>query len=558
MAFNLKTFKDKLLFIPLGGANEIGINVNLYHFQGKWIMVDCGSGFADDHLPGVDMIVADLKFIERHKSDLLGIILTHAHEDHLGALQYLWNSLECPIYTTRFTKNFLKTKLSDYSFAKDIKINEIQPGTKFDLGPFNIEMVPLTHSAPEMQALMIRTQAGNILHTGDWKFDPDPVVGMQSDFEILKKCGDEGVLALVCDSTNVFNEGVSGSEGDVRKSLVDIIAGCPKMVVVTTFASNLARLDTLIHAGQKAGRKVALTGRSLHRMLAAAQESGYLNDIAPLIDERSIANHKREEILVIATGCQGEALAATAKMANRSHNWVKLAQKDTVIFSSKIIPGNDKKIFKMFNTFVKMGVEVITERDHFVHVSGHPAVEELKKMYELVRPKICIPVHGEPVHIHEHAKLARASGIKKTIEVENGSVALLDEKDPKVIDSVENGYLAVDGNYLLPDSSPIFRMRRRMRDDGLVVASVVVDGKSQLATRPLLCLPGILDPKEDEAFIDSIKQEIIDALELKRKQSKNILLIDQIDECVKGAIRRILKNEINKSPAIIVNVGEVS
>lgn len=557
MAFNLKTFKDKLLFIPLGGANEIGINVNLYHFQGKWIMVDCGSGFADDHLPGVDMIVADLKFIEKHKADLLGIIVTHAHEDHLGAIQYLWNSLECPLYTTRFTKNFLKTKLSDYSFAKDIKINEIQPGTKFDLGPFNIEMVPLTHSAPEMQALMIRTEAGNILHTGDWKFDPDPVVGMQSDFEILKKCGDEGVLALVCDSTNVFNEGVSGSEGDVRKSLVDIIAGCPKMVVVTTFASNLARLDTLIHAGQKAGRKVALTGRSLHRMLAAAQESGYLTDIAPLIDERSIANHKREEILVIATGCQGEALAATAKMANRSHNWVKLAPKDTVIFSSKIIPGNDKKIFKMFNTFVKMGVEVITERDHFVHVSGHPAIEELKKMYELVRPQICVPVHGEPVHIHEHAKLARANGIKKTIEVENGSVALLDAKDPKVIDTVENGYLAVDGNYLLPDSSPIFRMRRRMRDDGLVVASVIVDGKSQLATRPLICLPGILDPKEDEEFIDSIKQEIIDALELKRKQSKNILLIDQVDECVKGAIRRILKSEINKSPAIIVNVGEV-
>ena len=557
MSFNPKNYKDKLLFIPLGGSNEIGINVNLYHFQGKWIMIDCGSGFADEYLPGVDMIVADLKFIEKHKKDLLGLVLTHAHEDHLGAIQYLWSSLECPIYTTKFTKNFLKMKLSEYAFANDIKINEVKAGDKFDLGPFSIEMIPLTHSAPEMQALMIRTAAGNIMHTGDWKFDPDPVVGTLSDLDILKKCGDEGVLALVCDSTNVFNEGISGSEGDVRKSLVDIIAGCPKMVVVTTFASNLARLDTLIHAGQKAGRKIALTGRSLHRMLAAAQESGYLNDIAPLIDERAVGNYKREELLIIATGCQGEAMAATAKMANKTHASVKLSPKDTVIFSSKIIPGNDKKIFRMFNIFVKMGVEVITERDHFVHVSGHPAIEELKKMYELVRPKICIPVHGEPVHIHEQAKLAKANGIKKTVEVENGSVVLIDEKDPKIIDSVENGYLAVDGDYLLPDSSPIFKMRRKIRDAGIVVASIVVNGKAELVTKPLIVMPGLLDPKDDEDFLNSITQEVEQALHTQRKNSKGRLLIDQIQECAKSSIRRILKHEINKSPMIIVNIGEV-
>ena len=557
MSFNPKTYKDKLLFIPLGGSNEIGINVNLYHFQGKWIMIDCGSGFADEYLPGVDMIVADLKFIEKHKKDLLGLVLTHAHEDHLGAIQYLWSSLECPIYTTKFTKNFLKMKLSEYAFANDIKINEVKAGDKFDLGPFSIEMIPLTHSAPEMQALMIRTAAGNIMHTGDWKFDPDPVVGTLSDLDILKKCGDEGVLALVCDSTNVFNEGISGSEGDVRKSLVDIIAGCPKMVVVTTFASNLARLDTLIHAGQKAGRKIALTGRSLHRMLAAAQESGYLNDIAPLIDERAVGNYKREELLIIATGCQGEAMAATAKMANKTHASVKLSPKDTVIFSSKIIPGNDKKIFRMLNIFVKMGVEVITERDHFVHVSGHPAIEELKKMYELVRPKICIPVHGEPVHIHEQAKLAKANGIKKTVEVENGSVVLIDEKDPKIIDSVENGYLAVDGDYLLPDSSPIFKMRRKIRDAGIVVASIVVNGKAELVTKPLIVMPGLLDPKDDEDFLNSITQEVEQALHTQRKNSKGRLLIDQIQECAKSSIRRILKHEINKSPIIIVNIGEI-
>lgn len=557
MSFNLKTYQDKLLFIPLGGSNEIGINVNLYHFQGKWIMVDCGSGFADEHLPGVDMVVADLSFIESNKKDLLGIILTHAHEDHLGAIQYLWDELECPIFTTKFTKVFLKSKLSEYTFSSNMKIHEIDPKEKFNLGPFSIEMIGLTHSAPEMHALMIRTDAGNVLHTGDWKFDPKPIVGGASDQDALKSCGDEGVLALVCDSTNVFNEGVSGSEGDVRDSLVDIIAGCPKMVVVTTFASNLARLDTIIHAGQKAGRKVALSGRSLHRMFAAAQESGYLNDITPLVDERAIGNYKREELLIVATGCQGEPMAATGKMASGSHQSVKLRPKDTVIFSSKIIPGNDKKIFRLFNIFVRKGIEVITEKDHFVHVSGHPAVDELKKMYELVRPNVCIPVHGEPVHIHEHAKLAKANGIKHSIEVKNGSVVLLEQDGTKIIDQVKNGYLAVDGHYLLSEDSIIFKMRRRMRESGIVVASVVLDDKLKLVTNPMLSMPGLFDSIEDGEIISTLKQDIVDALYNQRKQSKGMLINDQIDACIRRVLRRGIKQETGKSPMIIVNIEEV-
>ncbi len=557
MAINLKQYKDKLLFIPLGGSNEIGINVNLYQYKGKWIMVDCGSGFADDYLPGVDMVVADLSFIEEHKKDLLGIILTHAHEDHLGAVQYLWNELGCPIYTTKFTKSFLKSKIAEYNFADHLKIHETDPAKRFELGPFTIDMIGLTHSAPEMQALMIRTEAGNVLHTGDWKFDPNPIVGKESDQEALKKCGDEGVLALVCDSTNVFNEGTSGSEGDVRKSLVDIIAGCPKMVVVTTFASNLARLDTIIHAGQKAGRKVALSGRSLHRMFAAAQECGYLKDIKPLIDERTIGNYKREDLLVIATGCQGEPMAATSKMANGTHHSVKLAKNDTVIFSSKIIPGNDKKIFKLFNVFVKQGVEVITEQDHFVHVSGHPGVEELQKMYELVRPQVCIPVHGEPVHIHEHAKLAKSSGIKEAIEVENGSVVLLEKEGSKIVDFVKNGYLAVDGNYLLPDDSQIFKMRRRMRDSGIVVASIILDNKLRLTCPPILSVPGLLDPVEDIDVIDELKDAVALALSDQRRQSKGNLTLENIDSCVRRALRRGIKQEINKTPIIIVNIEEL-
>ena len=385
MSFNIKAHKDDFLFIPLGGCNEIGINVNLYHYKGKYLIVDCGSGFADDYLPGVDMLVADMSFIAKYKKDIVGLVLTHAHEDHLGGIQYLWNELECPIYATTFTANFLKIKLSEYGLTKKVKMHEIKPGGTINLDPFSIDMVPLTHSAPEMQALVIKTDKGNIFHTGDWKFDHDPLVGEAADQSLIKKYGDEGILALVCDSTNVFSNGSSGSEGDLRESLVKIIAGCKKMIVATTFASNLARLDTLIHCGVAAGRKIVLSGRSMHRMLAAAQSSGYLQNIPGILDERDVANHRREDLLIIATGCQGEPMASTSKMAEGTHQNIKLARGDTVIFSSKIIPGNESNIYRMFNTFVRVGVEVITERDHFVHVSGHPAVDELKTMYDLVR-----------------------------------------------------------------------------------------------------------------------------------------------------------------------------
>ena len=553
-SFNIKNHKNDLLFIPLGGSNEIGMNFNLYHYKGKWLIIDCGSGFADDYLPGVDMMIADSSFIEKHKKDIVGMIITHAHEDHLGGVQYLWNSLKCPIYTTTFTANFLKIRLSEYDFAKNIKIHEVTPGGKIDLAPFSLEMVPLTHSAPEMQAIMIRTEAGNILHTGDWKFDNDPVLGKKADEELLKSYGDEGVLALVCDSTNVFNKGSSGSEGDVRKSLVDIIAGCPQMVVVSTFASNLARLDTIIHAAQLAGRKVALTGRSLHRIKLAAEESGYFKDIAPLISERDVSRFRREELLIIATGCQGEPLAATAKLASNSHQSIKLAPKDTMIFSSKIIPGNEKKIFRLFNIFVKSGVEVITERDHFVHVSGHPSVDELQKMYSLIRSNICIPVHGEPVHIHEHVKLAKKNGIKQAVEVENGSVVLLEPNNAKVIAKVESGYLAVDGNYLIPVESPIFKARRRMRESGIVIASIVIDQKGLLAAKPILSMPGLLDANEDMQLINIIKNDIAELIKTQQSQAKKALSKEQIEEKIKSTIRKTLKQEINKSPAIIVNI----
>lgn len=555
MLFNPKNHRNDLLFVPLGGANEIGINVNLYHYQGKWLMVDCGSGFADDYLPGVDMVVADLSFIEKYQKDLVGLILTHAHEDHLGAVQYLWNSLKCPVYATTFTANFLKLRLAEYDFAKKIVIHTVKPGAKFDLAPFAIEMISLTHSAPEMQAIVIKTDKGSIIHTGDWKFDPEPIIGQKNDEDLLKAYGDSGILALVCDSTNVFNPGSSGSEGDVRRNLVDIIAGCQKMVVATTFASNLARLDTLIHAGQKAHRKVVLTGRSLHRMFQAATDSGYLKDILPLVDERSIGKYRREELLVIATGCQGEPMAATSKIASNSHPNIKLAPQDTVIFSSRIIPGNEKKIFRLFNIFIKEGVEVLTERDHFVHVSGHPCIDELKKMYGLLQPKICIPVHGEPVHIHEHAKLARSIGIKHVIEVENGSVVLLEPINPRIIAKVNSGYFAVDGNSLLPAESRIFKMRRKMRELGIVIASIVVDKNGNMVAPVILSMPGLLDPDEDDQLISIIKHNLSEAIQTQRSAIRGNIMDEQLENVVRSSIRRTLKDEINKSPVIMVNIA---
>lgn len=555
MSLNLKQHKDDFLFVPLGGCNEIGINVNLYHYKGKWLMVDCGSGFADDHLPGVDVLVADLSFIEKHKKDIVGLVLTHAHEDHLGGIQYLWNDLQCPIYATTFTSNFLKIKLEEYGLKKKIKINEVKTGSKINLDPFTIEMIGLTHSAPEMQALVIKTDKGNIFHTGDWKFDDDPIIGEAADYDAIKKCGDEGVLALVCDSTNVFNSGVSGSEGDLRKSLVDIIAGCKKMVVATTFASNLARLDSLIHAGHAAGRKVVLSGRSMHRMLLAAQSSGYLQDIPTILDEKSMANYKREELLVIATGCQGEPMASTSKMAEGKHQNIRLAPGDTVIFSSKIIPGNEAKIYRMFNIFALSGIEVITEQDHFVHVSGHPAVEELRRMYELIRPKLAIPVHGEPIHIHEHVKIARKHNVEHAIEVRNGTVVLLDPINPKIIGEVENGYLGVDGGYLLPTDSTIFRMRRRIKDGGVVVMTALLsrDGKKQLE-KPILSAPGCFDPEDDAALIKDVVEELYEAINhaLASKDKKQ-----DLDQMMKSYLRRIIKTEIGKTPVIIVNIAFV-
>jgi ribonuclease J len=558
VSFDIKKHKKDFLFIPLGGAGEIGMNVNLYYYQGKWLMVDLGAGFADDSFPGIDLIVAEISYISQYKNDLLGIVLTHAHEDHLGAVQYLWEELQCPVYATKFTANFLRAKLKDSGLYKKIKIIEFAENSSIKLGPFDIQSIPLSHSAPEMQGLMIRTEVGNVFHTGDWKFDHNPLIGNPNDEKLLSSMGDEGILALIGDSTNVFNDTSSGSEGELRDSIFQLVAQCKKMVVVTTFASNIARIDTILKAAEASGRKVVMAGKSLWRVLEAAKASGYLSDAPPIYTPNEIGNIKREKLLVIATGCQGEPMAATTKMVNMTHPQLKLLPGDTVIFSSKIIPGNEKKIFHLFNQLVSQKIEVLTEKEHFVHVSGHPSKVELEKMYKLLRPEVSIPVHGELMHMHEHARLAKEWGIPQALEVTNGDVIQLVPGKSKIIDKVESGYLGIDGHFLLPKNSNILKIRRRIKDSGVVFILLVLNSKNKFSIPPVIKAPGVLDVQDDQDIINMISEEIISALNgLFELNYKKLPHSEILETTIRSAARRILKQEVGKAPLIELEILRV-
>ncbi len=552
MQFALNKHKNDLLFVPLGGAGEIGMNFNLYHYQGKWLIVDCGSGFAEDYFPGVDILIPDISYIMKHKKNVLGIILTHSHEDHIGAVQYLWEDIGCPIYTTPFTQAFLNEKLRDNSvdFPNDIVV--LQEQGKIELGPFRIEMMPLSHSIPEMQALVIKTDLGNVFHTGDWKFDPKPVIGNVNDENLLAQYGKEGVLAVVGDSTNVFYEDYSGSEHKLKESLIKLILSCKNMVVVTTFASNVGRLEALFEAASKSERKVALLGRSLKRIVVAARKSGYLQYIPEIIDEKDIGNCQRSKIMLISTGCQGEPLAAMTKIASGTHSKVKMKAGDNVIFSSKIIPGNEKKIYRVFNKLVKLGVNVLTEKDHFVHVSGHPGKAELKKLYKLLKPNILVPVHGEHIHMHEHAKIGKSLGIEHSVEVENGIVLKLAPGKPEKIAKVESGELGVYGNYFLKPDSSVMKVRRKLRNDGIVMATIVVSRNHQLVVDPIIATPGYLDDVEDMHLIYHMQDEvrIIVEEQFMRKKQKVKTMLSDLQKIVKSKIKSILKQEVGKIPTI--------
>jgi ribonuclease J len=550
MKQDLTKFKDEILFCPLGGTDEIGVNCYLYHYKGKWLIVDLGIGFADESYPGVDLLVPDISFLQSVKSNIVGLVVTHAHEDHLGAVAYLWRELQVPVYTTKFTAAVLQSKLADAGLKDKVKIHEIKENSTFSVKPFDLEFIGLTHSIPEMQSLLIKTDKGNVFHSGDWKLDPDPVVGQKSNEKRLREIGNEGVLAMICDSTNVFVEGHSGSEGELRKSLTDLIASFKKqMVVVTTFASNIARVYSIAKAAEKSGRKVALAGTSLWRMYHAAVSSGYISDAPEFLKPSQIRNYPREDIVVIATGCQGEINATMRKLSRDDHPDFKLAQGDVVIFASKIIPGNEEKIFHLFNQFCKKKVDVLTEKDHFVHVSGHPAKQELAKMYEMVKPQIAIPVHGEPMHIHEHCSFAKKLGVKQTVQVEDGMVVRITADEPGIVGKVPTGKMAIDGNFILAGDSEILKMRRTMRDDGAVFATIIIDKKGKLLKQPLIIAPGVLDSNEDSEYYDMLTEEVREFVQSHNKYSDG-----DIENRVRSIIKRFMRSEAGKFPRIFVFV----
>jgi len=548
---NLNKLKSELIFIPLGGSGEIGMNLNLYHINGKWIIVDLGLGFANNEdLPGIDIIVPNINFIiNKIKKDVLGIILTHAHEDHIGAIQYLWSEIGCPIYATKLTSFVVQSKCDKYSLKKQIKFIEVMSNTQFSLNDFKITMIPITHSIPEMHGLFIETDRGCIFHTGDWNFDNEPVVGSITDEDNLKRIGDKGVLALVGDSTNIFHKKRFKSEGDLGRNLKVILGKYTNnLVLVTTFASNIARLVSLIKAAKYVGRKVILQGRSLWNMYTAAKQSGYLDDIV-VYNEKYFKKYKRNEILLICTGCQGEALAATAKIANKTHPQISLKENDVVIFSSKIIPGNERKIYNLFNRLAEMNVRVLNEENEFVHVSGHPSVEEVVKMFKLIRPEISIPVHGEAVHLNEHCRVAQQSGVKQTISVRNGDVVLLKNKQALKIAEVESGYYMIDGNLILDSESTIVKDRVKLMKNGALFVSISINKEKKSLNCLNISSPGLLEANIDKDFIDDIKQGIINSFQ-------DLDSIDQakVQHMTETSVKKNIKKLLNKSPLIVVDI----
>ncbi|MDA7577459.1 ribonuclease J [Candidatus Pelagibacter sp.] len=550
--------KDELLFCPLGGSGEIGMNMNLFAYgkpgEHKWIMVDIGVTFADDTLPGIDLIYPDPGFIVDKKEDLLGIVLTHAHEDHIGAIAHLWPQLECKIFATPFTAVLIKEKFKEKSIdiTKHLKI--VQLNGTVDLDPFEIEYITLTHSILEPNGLRIETPAGVILHTGDWKIDPEPLIGGNINSNRLKEIGNDGVLAMICDSTNVFSLGKAGSELDVRKSMLNIMSGLKKRIIIASFASNVARLETAFYCAEKTGRQISLVGRSMHRIFKAAKQCGYLKDIIEPIDPREAKNIAREKIVYLCTGSQGEPMAALMRIAKYTHPDVFIEKDDTVIFSSKIIPGNEKKLYNLQNQLVKDGIEVISEENEFVHVSGHPNRDDLREMYEWVKPKCVIPVHGEHRHMIEHMKFAKEMNVPNPVQVENGDIVKLYPGKPEVCDKAPSGRLYVDGNISVGEDAKSIKDRKNLSANGYIEATVLITSKGNIHKKPVLTFRGI--PVDDtEEFVYELEdkiEEITRTFKLGNKQQDHNLI-----DALKIACRKFSKEKTGKKPFTNINLVRI-
>lgn len=571
MSKNFIINKKDLIFLPIGGCNEIGLNLNLYQYKGTWIMIDCGNGFAiPSKMPGVDIVIPDISFILRNNIKISAIILTHAHEDHIGGLPFLLGNFDCPIYTTKFTATFIKIKLKEFDFNdSNLKITEIIPGEndRFSVGPFDLQMMCLTHSTPEMYGVAIRTEEGNIFHTGDWKIENDPVIGKLSDFEGIKNFANEGILALICDSTNAMSKGHSGSEGELEDSIHEVVKSQKKLVVVTTFASNVARLQTIYNVATKNGRKVALSGLSMLRVVNAAKESGYLKD-CDFVDLKDFASESKSKLLILCTGCQGEQNATIAKLVHGKHRLLKIDNGDTVIFSSKIIPGNEKTIGEHVNMLIDMGVNVITERHAKVHASGHPSQDELLNMYHSTNPQIIIPVHGESVHLDAHCKFAlKHSNIKKAVKMKNGYVIKLNYDDKGVgcftkLGEVFSDYIGVDGNKLRSETNVVISERKRLMVAGFMACNIVYTKEKKDDYRIIsmkIITAGLMDDGFEAKEIEALEKDLLkrykeffdndnlSKLEKKDKLAKNIknYIVSKIIETFnKESLVKVYLNEV--------------
>jgi ribonuclease J len=548
---NLHNRSDELVFLPLGGAGEIGMNLTLYGYRGEWLMVDCGVTFADDSMPGLDVIMPDPDFIAERSDRLAGLVVTHGHEDHIGAIPYLWKRFRCPVYATPFARALLYEKLVEAGLQNEIAITEVPLSGKFEVGPFEIELITLTHSIPEPNAVVIRTPLGTILHTGDWKLDPDPLVGAISDEAALRRLGEEGVLAMVCDSTNALRPGHSGSELAVRDSLIDLVGRYDQRVAVACFASNVARLESVAAAAVAHDRHVALIGRSLWRIYKAARDTGYLENTPPFLSEDEAGYLPRDKVLLICTGSQGEPRAALSRIAQGDHPHITLDADDAVIFSSRIIPGNERSIGRLQNQLARRGILILTEHDHFVHVSGHPAQDELTQMYQMVRPRIAVPVHGEARHLIAHAQLARDCQVPETVIAENGAMVRLAPGPATVIANVAVGRLVADGNQLRALGSTALKSRQRMGFNGTAVATVVIDKRGELLATPQVTVQGLVEEADDAtlgALGDRLGQAIADLPAAQRRDD------EIVRETARLAMRRSLKATYGKKPVTDIHI----
>lgn len=549
-----------LVFAPLGGLGEIGMNVALYGFgpkgRRKWLMVDLGVAFAGPELPGIDLILPDLAFIERNRKDLVGLVITHAHEDHIGAVARLWPRIGCPLYATRFAAGLLEVRRLNENGAPKIPIHIVSPGQRIDLAPFDVEMIPVAHSIPESTALAIRTPLGTVLHSGDWKIDPTPVAGWATDEARLRAIGDEGVLALISDSTNILRDGESPSEADVAANLENLIAEAPNRVMVTTFASNVARMRAVALAAARAGRHVVIAGRAMDRVSEVARECGYLDGVPDFLPADSFANLPRNKIVIMATGSQGESRAAMARIANDDHPQVHLVPGDRVIFSSRPIPGNERAISDIVNGLVRQGIEVITDRTHLVHVSGHPRRSEVKHLYEWIRPRIAIPAHGEALHLAEHARFAREQGVPKTLVANNGDLVHLAPGEVGIIEQIDHGRLYTDGDLIVTADDEALRDRRGLAFAGIISVGIAMTAKGELAGDPDVVMSGIpartRDGRAMDALIDKTVFEVLDGLPRARRRDA-----DAVESAVERAVRGAVRAVWGKRPTVHVLVMEV-